>query len=98
MVLQDPYIFLKQPPLSNASLITTEGAGSSSAGGCPLLGAGMVYVQNVEPDGPVAWLLHSATELPLRWALLACQLPEGSCSVYGTLSLAYQCWYVNPTS
>ncbi len=35
------------------------------------MGGGFVYVQNARPDGPVAYLFHRATEVPLRWVAVA---------------------------
>ena len=64
LLLQDPYLFLKRPPLSSANLLTLEGPGGCGTAGS---GGGMVYVQNVQPDGPVTWLFNRATEVPLRW-------------------------------
>ena len=59
MVLQDPYVFLKRPPLGHANLL------SAAESGCGMNG-GFVYIQNTRPDGPVAWLFHRTTEVPLR--------------------------------
>ena len=58
-VLQDPYVHFKRPPLSSANLMAVE---SHSCG----MNGGLVYLQNVRPEGPVSWLFHRTTEVPLR--------------------------------
>ena len=60
MVLQDPYVFLKHPPFSNLQLLSVAELTCGMNGG-------FAYIQNTRPDGPVAWLYHRTTEVPLRW-------------------------------
>ena len=59
MVLQDPYIFLKSPPFADLQLLSVT---EKSCG----MNGGFAYIQNTKPDGPVAWLYHRTTEVPLR--------------------------------
>ena len=61
MVLQDPYVFLKQPPMAGMQLLAV------AEHGCGMNG-GFAYIQNTKPDGPVAWMFHRTTEVPLRCA------------------------------
>ena len=58
-VLHDPYVYFKRPPMSTANLLVVESHGCGMNGG-------LAYVQNVRPDGPVAWMFHRTTEVPLR--------------------------------
>ena len=60
MVLQDPYVFLKRPPMSLINLL------SVPEHGCGMNG-GFQYIQNTLPNGPVSYVYHRTTEVPLRW-------------------------------
>ena len=53
----DPYIYLKGPPLARAALV------SMSSGSLKGIMVGQfLYAQNAAPNGPVAWVLSEAVE------------------------------------
>lgn len=52
----DPYAYLKAPPLDGAHLVTMTHGGWSG------MTAGFVYAQNASADGPVAWALAEVVD------------------------------------
>ena len=50
----DPYAYVKQPPLSKAALVTM------SHGGWAGLTTGFLYIQNADVAGPVSWIFTEA--------------------------------------
>ena len=50
----DPYVYVKHPPLSKAALVTM------SHGGWAGLTTGFLYVQNADAAGPVSWIFTEA--------------------------------------
>ncbi|MEW5320246.1 MAG: hypothetical protein WDW38_011331 [Sanguina aurantia] len=102
IVFQDPYRFLKSPPLSDHNLlIMRDGNG--------FLNSGVIYCQNARPDGPTAYVLNEIVDRTLRWqeskALLESKDPPRSAicaeqsqftdtllSVVAGRPLFSQCW------
>ena len=75
----DPYVYLKAPPLARASLVTlTHGSLS------PMVSGTFLYVQNASAGGPVAWLLAEAVERA-RMHDPKLHLPVSAHSMHSTL-------------
>ena len=79
MVLQDPYVFLKRPPFSDVNLLAVA---EMTCG----MNGGFAYIQNTRPDGPVAYLYHRTTEVPLRWAF--------NTKIHACLGIIFTCIHV----
>ncbi|KAL6747905.1 hypothetical protein V8C86DRAFT_2894510 [Haematococcus lacustris] len=60
MLLSDPYVHLKSPPLSNMTVLCQEEAGM------PYCNGGFMYVQNAAPDGPATWAFRFIGEITTR--------------------------------
>ncbi|GFH19710.1 uncharacterized protein HaLaN_16707, partial [Haematococcus lacustris] len=60
MLLSDPYVHLRSPPLSNMTVLCQEEAGM------PYCNGGFVYVQNAAPDGPATWAFRFIAEITTR--------------------------------
>ena len=58
--LNDPYLFFKRPPYSNAQLIT-----QGESGG---INVGVMYAQNLSRAGPAAWLWAETADRMIRWS------------------------------
>lgn len=87
----DPYVYLKAPPLARASLVTlTHGSLA------PMVSATFLYAQNASAGGPVAWMLAEAIERVRMHAWLPVLLPvvkaDNKCSWFLAARRHLQLW------
>ncbi|GFR53208.1 hypothetical protein Agub_g15914, partial [Astrephomene gubernaculifera] len=87
----DPYLYFKQPPFSNFTIINQPELLYEQAdyGRERDPNGGVLYVQNAAPDGPAAWLLAEVVDRLLRW------IDDGFSLTRTTHSLATWCNYMD---